>query len=232
MTDLIIIDSKKILNASELERGFNQIKKFRNDMQDKSLSSDLSRMHNPPLYFIFAVESVWKSLDAVEDAIKSKIEQLNIQSINRFDCLHIMSNGVIFEWLLPYELREGDKKNLNPSESKKIIDFMLVESSRTFIKFFPSKLDNTYLFEEQYKMPFILKKFTSRDNNEVSDNIKEQDFSLKDIPIDNQIEGLVNFISIICRALEEQTILPTYHSIKRSYFALRPSSINIISDPI
>lgn len=203
-TVLMCIEIKTTLDKEKLKDTLLKIQKLRNLNSFKRLDGDKKWQVHPPLCYIFAFDSVWKKRGSILKAITDIIKENNIKPSSRFDFLYLMRKGISLYWDVPVKP--------DVTDGSYTVDFNkkyggIIPFNERWPQFFPSKLIKDIPLE-LHEMQISQK-----------EGYKEGFFN--NLDINNQIKGMVSFLSKLCQALEDQKILHSHGQVVFSYSHLR-----------
>ncbi len=197
---LACIEVKTTLDSEKLKDSILKIKALRNMKYFKRVEDDLRWQIHPPLCFIFAYNTSWKKYGTLIDNIERVIRENEIKPSERFDYLYIMRKGITVEWDIPHEFLLGGSGDNN---YRKVIKYFEPTNKR-WPQFFPSKLKKEFSLELH--------------ENQVSQPSQERDKGYySDLIIENQILGMLDFLTMLCQAVEDQKIFHPHGLVSLSY---------------
>ena len=191
------IEVKTTLDNENLKKTLLKIRDLRRMNFFKRLDGDPRWQVHPPLCFIFAYDTTWKKFGTILKYITKIIKENDIKPSERFDYLYIMRKGILFNWDLPY----------SPT-TRGIVDFSKryggkIPYNPRWPQFFPSKLIKDY--------PLILHE------NQMWQKEGFREGFFNDLTIENQIKGIISFLSKLCQSLEDQRL---FHSHSLVVFSI------------
>lgn len=154
---------------------------------------------HPPLCFIFAFDCTWKKRGIILKTITDVIKGNDIKPIERFDFLYIMRKGISLSWDVPVKFSENGFaiQGLRERYSGKI------PYNDRWPQFFPSKLIRD--------IPIDLYEY------QIYEKGGYDEIFFNNLNINEQIYGMVSFLSGLCQALEDQKILHSHGQVVLSY---------------
>ncbi len=210
---LMCIEIKTTLDKKKLEKTLLKIKNLRNLNYFKRLDGEKQWQIHPPLCFIFAYACSWKKRGSILKTITDIIKLNDIKPSERFDFLYIMRKGISLSWDIPVQfsdtgfairsLRERYRGNIPYNER--------------WPQFFPSKLIK--------EIPLELSE------NQIHEVGSYNERFLNDLNTNEQIYGMISFLSELCRALEDQKTLHSQGQIVFSYFPLKITDKRGLNSP-
>ncbi len=146
----------------------------------------------PPINIIFSYDTNWKTFKVIIENIEKIIEKNNIQPENIFDYLYIMRKGIIGDWGDPRDFKRIHHTNGGTTQ---ITDG---------IRFFPSMANETLKPKIRFRLGQIYQP-------------AEKEKSFRDLSIDNQIIGMIEFLSVLNWGIQQQKKFSPFQIIQRSY---------------
>ena len=197
------IEVKTTLGNKNLKEALLKIRDLRRRNFFKRLDGDPRWQVHPPLCFIFSYDTIWKKFGSILNYITKIIKENDIKPSERFDYLYIMRKGILLHWDLP----------VSPT-TRGIVDFSKkyggkIPYNPRWPQFFPSKLIND--------CPIILHE------NQMWQKEGFREGYFNDLTIENQIKGIISFLSKLCQTLEDQRLFQSHSLVVFSFPNMRTS---------